>query len=188
MRDAFDEYTTNPPSDFDHATSTTEGFQGVFEQLVSEHRQVAHLIARLFQEQGAQRAELWATLRRNVLAHEFAEHQVLYAALDCYPSLQVLIESHTHDVSVQDTQLRQLDALAVDTEEWELGLRRLEALLEAHVEKEEVELFPRAQDLLGPERVQELELDYLVVKSSLHEGRPLEHQVALAATSTDTLR
>jgi hypothetical protein len=167
MRDAFDEYTAHPPSEFDHYSAPTAGFSGVFEQLVSEHRQAARLISRLFLAQGKQRTELWTVLRRNLLAHEYAEQHALYANLANYPSLQPLLDEHTSDIPHVEILILQLDALEVDTAAWELLLHRLEAALNGHVETEEVALFPRAQDLLGQQRSLELSLIYIDAKSSL---------------------
>jgi hypothetical protein len=170
MFDAFDQYTAHPPNDFDHFDAPTEGFVGVFEQLVSEHRQVAHVISRLFQEQGSERAAVWNTLRRNLLVHEYAEQHAVYAALDNYPSLQVMLDDHTDDVPPLETLILQLDAFPVDTEEWELTLHRLEAMINDHVQREEVELFPRVQDVLGTARALELARVYVAAKALLLEG------------------
>jgi len=55
------------------------GLQGIFSLLMEEHKQLATLLARAeMSTDPEKRAELWAKIRPELLAHERAEAQTLY--------------------------------------------------------------------------------------------------------------
>src|SRR5687767_1231587 len=63
------------------ASTTLRPLAGVFETLAEQHRQILYLLRRASSTRGrAKRRELWTQARRQLLSHERAEEQAVYAA------------------------------------------------------------------------------------------------------------
>ena len=56
---------------------------------------------------------------------------------------------------------------AIGSPQWDKGLQTLQAVLSAHVEREEELFFPQVQRLIGRERLEELDARYAETKRAL---------------------
>jgi hemerythrin superfamily protein len=102
------------------------------------------------------RAELYPTIRRELVAHETGEIKVVYAALATLPETQAIELSHNREANELDAAIAQVDALDFSDAGWGPAFTRLAELVERHVEHEESDFFPRAQRALGEERAKQL--------------------------------
>lgn len=154
--------------------AAVHGLRGVFRTLSQEHSQLAVLIRRaLATSDLARRAELWATLRVELVAHERAEINHVYPEGAIHPSLARLDERHEAEADELEAILSELDVLAsdaersVDSAQWQGTLEHLQKLVLHHTRREEEDYFPQLQDAIGDERSQELEGVYLRAKMAI---------------------
>jgi hypothetical protein len=64
--------------------------------------------------------------------------------------------------------VRELDKLTFDSPQWHPTLLKLEAVTNAHAEREEELFFPHVQTIIGIERVEELDARYIETKRAIH--------------------
>ena len=156
MRDAFDRFTADPPKEELSATSPTDGFCGVFHELVFEHRQIVALIERVSKQEPHRLLEAWPELSEMLINHERAERLHVYPALHAFPSMSNQLQEHSKEVGALETMISQMGPLSLAADDWALSFSRLAELFKQHVQEEEVQVFPRAQDLLGKDRCEQL--------------------------------
>lgn len=136
----------------------TPGLAGVFGKLVEQHRHLTGMLQRAERcPEPTQRQELWIEIRRHLLSHERGEVLELYPALEGYDAARDIIARHSHQAEEIESVINDLAAVDYDSEEWTDRLKDVLALFEEHVEEEEAELFPRAQEILGEQVAAELE-------------------------------
>ena len=109
-----------------------KGLSGVFRTLSEQHGQASALLRRL-KGNSDRRADLWPTVRTELLAHERAEMEVVYRELHYDPRTRLMAEHH--------------DEEAVQT-------------VQHHVAEEEGEIFPKAQDVIGRDRTLAMDITY----------------------------
>ena len=141
--------------------ATFRGLDGVFKKLMEEHGEVTALILRVSMSSDASvRAELYPTIRQELLAHEQAELAVVYPELAEYPDTRNIAARHAAEASQLQLAIKALDALDYGDAGWSSGFERLADLVKKHVEEEEKEFFPKAQATIGEVRAKALESRY----------------------------
>jgi hypothetical protein len=146
---------------------------GIFRQLLTEHREAALLFKRLRElkdDEPQKRREYWRELRIALLAHEQAELQEVYKAFEGYPTLQDIVDDHGRKAQRLELLIAELDALPVTATNFRVTLQRLEVAFRQHVFEEESEFFPRARGVMGRDKAEELEIPYRSAKLSLMAG------------------
>ena len=122
--------------------ATFKGLTGVFKHLMEEHGKVGALLKRVkASSEESVRAELYPTIRKELLAHEKGEVLVVYPALTQF---------------AETARIAAVDALAFSDVSWGPTFERLVKLVEAHVQEEEGEFFPKAQEVLGEDQAKAL--------------------------------
>jgi hypothetical protein len=135
-----------------------KGLTGVFKKLVDEHKDMEDSLQRINASRSAsQRRELWTVIRRQLLSHERGEVLEVYPALEGYDAVRDILERHSRHAEELEWAINELDAVGYDSEEWVPKFRDLVALAEDHMEDEESDFFPRAQEVLGERATEELE-------------------------------
>ena len=134
-----------------------KGLTGVFMHLMEEHGKVGALIKRVsMSSDEAVRAKLYPTIRRELMAHEKGELKVVYPALAEFPETAAIASAHAHHASEIEAAIAELDALSFNTASWAPAFERLAKLVNQHVEQEESNYFPKAQQVLGEDRAKRL--------------------------------
>ena len=105
----------------------------------------------------ALRAKLYPTIRSELLAHEKGELKVLYPALAEFPETAQISAEHARQASELEAAIAELDAFSFNSPSWKPSFDRLAGLVNAHVQREESDYFPKAQQALGLERTKQLE-------------------------------
>jgi hemerythrin superfamily protein len=147
------------------------GLDGVFRQLADEHKQVATLLASATMASTPEkRADLWGKIRQELTAHEHAERQVVYPEFEMHASLMKVVSEHEAEADELELLIRNVDTCALSSSEWEAHLKLLQKAVVHHATREEKEFFPQAQEVLGEQRVEELEKRYLSARRVLLEG------------------
>lgn len=145
-----------------------KGLNGIFRALAAEHGQVEILLKRLAKttDPGA-RAELFPTIRKELLAHERSEMVVLYPALRHHPETRNLADDHNRDALGMERMLDELHAMEFGSEDWGVRFEALIEMVESHARQEENEVFPAGQKAIGQERAEALTEGYLQTKQTI---------------------
>ncbi len=152
------------------AAAALAGERGIFNRLKGEHEEVSLLMHRCAStdigERGArERLELYERIRAELLAHATAEEEVFYSALEQIAETKALAiesrEQHDHIERV----LMELDSLAVTEPKWMERFSVLMLEVEAHVQKEEKQLFPPAEKIVSKHQAKTLDERYAARKA-----------------------
>jgi hemerythrin superfamily protein len=147
-----------------------KGLRGVFAKLAEQHHEVGALLATA--ESTADhttRRELWQKIRKELMAHEQAELLEIYPVLEGYEATREIARRHADHASELEGLIRQVDAIGVQSDAWRPAVERLTAKVKDHVEKEETEFFPRAQEALGDEAARQLETPFLRAQETIKQ-------------------
>ncbi|HEX5706011.1 MAG TPA: hemerythrin domain-containing protein [Pyrinomonadaceae bacterium] len=127
-----------------------------FELLKKDHRKVEEIFAQL--EPTTERAqktreELFTKLKQELDIHAHIEETILYPVLKQQAETrEVTFEGYEEHAVVKDL-LKELATTPVDTEEWTAKLKVLKENVEHHVEEEEGEMFPSAEEALSKDEI-----------------------------------
>ena len=102
------------------------------------------------------RAQLYPTIRSELLAHETGELKVVYPALAEYPAMSTIVAAHARDADELRNAITALDGLPFGDAGWSPAFERIATMVEEHVAQEEGDYFPKAQKAIGDERAKEL--------------------------------
>jgi hemerythrin superfamily protein len=135
------------------------GLVGVFRLLAEQHAEVASLFAEL-QAEPNRRAELWPTIRRLLVSHEKAEVREVFPVLRSKPPIQPHADHHDDEARELEQMIGQLDTTPYQVEAWRTQFDRIVETVLHHAAEEEQAIFPDAQEVLGEERANALEVTY----------------------------
>ena len=136
-----------------------KGLSGVFRTLTEQHGQASALLHRL-KGTPDRRAELWPTVRTELLAHERAEMEVVFRELHYDPRTRLVAEHHDEEAGELEALVRRLDMLPLNDPTWETVFEELVQTVLHHVSEEEGEIFPKAQDVIGRDRTLAMDITY----------------------------
>lgn len=139
----------------------SSGPTGVFKTLTHEHREVETMLSHVDSTMDpAQRQGLWSEIRRQLLSHERAELEAVYAVLEAHEPFADDVRRTSDEAPELEALVAELDALETDSQAFRPAFARLKALVLRHAEAEEQLLFPRALALLGPDECERLNARY----------------------------
>ena len=141
-----------------------------FSLLKADHENVAALFERLEGARGNQKLQIFNQIRTELELHAHIEEKVFYPALEKPAETKDLtLEAYEEHKQVK-TLLRELGRSRSPNEEWEAKAKVLKENVEHHVEEEENELFPKAEQALGEEKIEELGERLQAEKSRKQKG------------------
>jgi hypothetical protein len=142
---------------FKDVKATLKGLTGVFKHLMEEHGKVGALIKRVGMTSDASvRAQLYPTIRSELLAHETGELKAVYPVLVQYPETTAIAEQHAREATELKAAIGEVDQFSMGDPGWGPAFERLAKLVEKHVDEEESDFFPKAQKVLGDEIAKQL--------------------------------
>jgi hemerythrin superfamily protein len=127
------------------------------ELLKQDHREVESMIAELEgagSEGGAAYVNTFQQLKQALTLHTQIEEQLLYPALEDFEETTDLVEESYDEHDEVDQILNDMTGLNPADEEFQELLAQLKDSIEQHVEEEESELFPQAEELLGEDALE----------------------------------
>lgn len=136
--------------------------QNAIELLKSDHENVKELLAEIMKTTNRavkKRQELLRKIEHELKIHARIEEEVFYPALKKAgkkEDAQMYFEAIEEHRAVEDLVLPDLKKTDVSSEQFSGRVKVLKELVEHHLEEEESDMFPRAQELLGEERLMEL--------------------------------
>ena len=127
-----------------------------FNLLKTDHRKVEDLFSQLESARGQAKLRVFEQIKMELDLHTHIEEKVFYPALEKPKQTHELTLEAYEEHDVVKKLLQQLSRAKTATEEWEAQAKVLQENVEHHVEEEENELFPKAQDALSEEQIEAL--------------------------------
>lgn len=137
------------------------GLSGVFKTLAEQHGAVSALMNRAKAGSSDKRGELWPQIRNELLSHERGELKVVFPELRNFDATRAFAEDHDREAGELEQTIRMIDNVGIASEEGDKLFDQLVSLVKQHVSKEEGEIFPKSQEVLGEDRTNSLEARYL---------------------------
>jgi hemerythrin superfamily protein len=114
----------------------------VVSYLKSQHQQVKKMLSDVLDASGEQRANAFYALRRMLAIHETAEEEIVHpAARHNIPNGERIVAARLKEENAAKKALTELEALDVDSEEFETKFKKLQKAVLAHAESEEKQEF-----------------------------------------------
>lgn len=152
----------------------------IFSILKSDHDLHRAMLAKIAETSGdtAERRDLFEAFRIEVTAHAAAEEQSLYATMLGDPDLQ---DDGRHSVAEHkeiDDLLGELQDTDMATGAWLTKFKEMRHRYDHHIEEEEEEMFPAAQEQFSTAKAKEL-------GAKFDRRKPAELEVAEASNNGD---
>ena len=153
--------------------ATVKGLSGVFRKLAQEHGEVTALLLRVKQSKSVElRRELFPDIRKELLAHEKGELEVVHPAFRQYPELVEIADAHQAEATQMEQILRELDSTDYADAAWTRTFDRLVEVVTHHAAEEENQFFPEASRVMPRDEPNALEKEYLDAKKSFMANEP----------------
>ncbi|BCJ50537.1 hemerythrin [Actinoplanes sp. NBRC 14428] len=130
----------------------------VIDVLTADHRDVTALIGEIWTIRDAMiRRDLTDTAISELVRHAVAEEMYVYPAMRKHlPDGDKAVEHDVEEHKELEAAMKKLEALDVESTEFDDALRSLEAILADHVRDEESEQFPQLRRLIPEDELVEL--------------------------------
>jgi hemerythrin-like domain-containing protein len=125
----------------------------LYQLLRQDHLKAKRLLERLGEVAEAatsSRERLFQELKQELERHAELEEKHFYAALERHDEARELVGEALEEHDEIGLLIDALDQAEQDGEDWAIRLGELQEEVEFHIEEEETELFPQAQELLAP--------------------------------------
>ena len=128
------------------------------EILIQDHRLALSLVERLegVRSDEPGNRETFRDLKAALELHIREEEEIYYPALSTNEEFSGLLDENVPEHEMVRANLAQMSELSPTDATFQTLLTETKLALEAHMEKEENEIFPRSIELLGEERINDL--------------------------------
>jgi hemerythrin superfamily protein len=168
MANSVEQIATKAAGTVKAVTAGFKGLRGVFLHLAEEHGELAALMKRVSKSSDAQvRRDHFPHIRAELLSHEKAELAEVYGLLANYEQLRGVALKHNEQAHALEKAIAEVDAQNYASEEWGARFERLFLLVQAHVEEEENEFFPKAQEVVDEDDSKQILKRYEAAKKSV---------------------
>ena len=99
------------------------------------------------------RADLLATIKRELTVHEEIEESIFYPALKEHPKAKEIVLEAYEEHNVVDTVMAELEATDVTDERWAAKFTVMKENIEHHIEEEEGEMFKQARSVFDADEL-----------------------------------
>jgi hemerythrin superfamily protein len=147
-------------------TARLSGLVGVFQTLASQHAEVKVLLERA-KTNDERFADLWPTIRRELISHEEAERREVYPVMRSHVELAELADHHDAEAAQLDMMIASLDSMVPATAERRAAFERLIDTVTEHAQEEEKSIFPKAQEVLGKSMAMRLDASFQSAKRKI---------------------
>jgi hemerythrin-like domain-containing protein len=127
-----------------------------FDLLKADHRKVEELFTQLESASGARKLSVFNQIKTELELHTQLEEKIFYPALEEPEETHDLVLEAYEEHAMVKKLLRELSRARTANEEWQSKTKVLQENVEHHVEEEENELFPKADQALSDEELDEL--------------------------------
>jgi hemerythrin-like domain-containing protein len=145
--------------------------ENLFDKIKEEHKEFQEMLQTMASG-GKDKEETFEEFKKELEAHNKAEERTLYESLKddkkAREMVLVGIEEHRMGTGV----VNRLDRISSKTgEEWKVQVNLLKHMLDKHIEVEEKEVIPIAQDTLTKKQVNELSEDFESIEERIEQGK-----------------
>src|SRR5690348_10032927 len=127
-----------------------------FQLLKADHQKVAQLFDQLESASGRAKLQVFEQIRTELELHTLIEETYFYPALEKPKQTHDLTLEAYEEHDVVKNLLQELSGSRNPNDEWEAQAKVLRENVEHHVEEEENELFPKAQQVLSDDEIENL--------------------------------
>jgi hemerythrin superfamily protein len=168
MANPIEQMTTKAMGTVKAVAAGFKGLRGVFLHLAEEHGEVGALMKRVSKSSDAQvRREHFPHIRAELLSHEKGELAEVYSLLANFEQLRDVVLKHNDEAHSLEKAIADVDAQDFASEEWGSSFARLFALVQAHVEEEENDFFPKAQQVIDEDESKQVLERYEAAKKAV---------------------
>jgi hypothetical protein len=150
----------------------------IYSDLKRDHDLHRDLLSRIAQSADGEREGLFEKLRLEIASHAAAEEESLYATMLANPDLRDEARHSVAEHKEVADYLSELGKLETGSDEWTEKFAHMRHRYEHHIDEEEEEMFPAAEEVL-PERVEEK------LAETYEERKPAELERAIAEPDED---
>jgi hemerythrin HHE cation binding domain-containing protein len=127
-----------------------------FELLKNDHKKVSQLFEQIESASGQAKKQLFSRVKSELDLHAHIEEKFFYPALEnTKEAREITLEAYEEHKVVKEL-LAELAAAGTPNDEWDAKFKVLKENVEHHVEEEEGELFDKAEDALGDEKIERI--------------------------------
>jgi hemerythrin-like domain-containing protein len=153
------------------STDRKEKDMTALELLKEDHQEVINLIGELEAADDETEMEPRDTGNFNRLSeaiklHSRMEEEIFYPAMEEFEETREQARAAFKEHQMVDHLLAQLATLSPSEDEFQETLAELRDAMERHIEEEEGELFPKAEELCGQSRLDEMERQMVWMKNN----------------------
>jgi hemerythrin-like domain-containing protein len=127
-----------------------------FQLLKADHQKVAQLFDQLESASGKAKLQVFEQIKTELELHTHIEETIFYPAVEKPKETHDLTLEAYEEHDVVKKLLREMGRARTANEEWEAQAKVLRENVEHHVEEEENELFPKADDVLSEDQIETL--------------------------------
>jgi hemerythrin superfamily protein len=132
------------------------------ELLIHDHQEAMSMMRQLEQAdlggqgKNPQHTEIFNDLQESLIVHAQMEEQVFYPALKQFDETRDWVGEAVEEHREVEQLLKQMAAKSPEQRDFQEKLRELRQSVEHHVEEEENEIFPKAEQHCGQQQLQEM--------------------------------
>jgi len=170
MANTIEQMATKAAGTIKAVSAGFKGLRGVFLHLAEEHGEVAALMKRVSKSDDPKvRREHFPHIRAELLSHEKGELAEVYGLLANYEQLRAVVLEHNADAHTLEKAIADVDVLDFASPEWSPTFDRLLQLVQSHVEQEENDFFPKAQQVIDEDESKQILERYEAAKKSVKQ-------------------
>lgn len=148
----------------------------IYERLQKDHDKQRALFTKVIDTEGSstERQNLWRQIKIELEAHASAEEQTFYAELIAEPEGSDKARHSVAEHQEAADLMNELDDIDMSSPAWLQKMKHLKERVIHHIDEEEKEIFPAAQNLIPEKRAQALTDEF-------NERKPAEIEKESAA-------
>src|SRR6185369_15178594 len=127
-----------------------------FQLLKADHQKVAQLFDQLESASGKAKLQVFEQIKTELELHTHIEEKIFYPAVEKPKETHDLTLEAYEEHDVVKKLLAELSRARTANDQWEAQAKVLRENVEHHVEEEENELFPKADDVLSEDEIENL--------------------------------
>jgi hemerythrin superfamily protein len=162
-------------------TSPVETNRDIIDELLSDHQEVAGMMARIEQAPPSEVDELFWSLTNALIRHEVAEEEILYPEVrTVVPNGRRLADARVKEQARAEELLQKMEKAGTDDQHFRAQFTRLQKAVQQHAEKEERLIFEPLRRVLDRDRRVQLAWRYKMAKAAAptHPHPEIPHTIA----------
>jgi len=145
--------------------------ENIFDKIKEEHKEFQEMLQTMASG-GKDKEETFEEFKKELEAHNKAEERTLYESLKDDKKAREMVLAGIEEHRMGSGVVNRLDRSASKSgEEWRVQVNLLKHMLEKHIEVEEKEVIPIAQDMLSKKDVEELSEDFESIEERIEQGK-----------------